>query len=194
MESTYYCSFTNEQTSTERWNNSVKYMAEMGLEIRQPGSRAPCPKLPSWTTSLLQETGSIPGLGRSPREGVATHSSILAWRIPWTEEPGRLRSTGSQRVGHDWYDSPHIHLRLQQHVCACESEVKVQAAQSCLTLCDPMYYTVHGILQARILEWVALPFSRGSSQPRDQTQVSRIAGRFFTCYELSGKLITIYKI
>ena len=39
---------------------------------------------------------------------------------------------------------------------------------------------VHGILQAIILEWVAVPFSRGSSQPRDQTQVSRIAGRFFT--------------
>ena len=43
-----------------------------------------------------------------------------------------------------------------------------------------MDYTVHGILQIRILEWVAFPFSRGSSQPRDQTQVSCIAGRFFT--------------
>ena len=58
------------------------------------------------------------------------------------------------------------------------SEVKV--AQLCLTLCDPMDSTVHGILQARILEWVAIPFSRGSSQPRDQIQVSHIAGRFFT--------------
>ena len=43
-----------------------------------------------------------------------------------------------------------------------------------------MDYTVHGILQARILEWLAFPFSRGSSQPRDQTQVSHIAGGFFT--------------
>ena len=58
--------------------------------------------------------------------------------------------------------------------------VKVKATQSCLTLCDPMDYTVHGILQARILEWVAFPFSRGSSQPRDRTQVSGIAGGFFT--------------
>ena len=58
------------------------------------------------------------------------------------------------------------------------SEVKV--AHSCLTLCNPMDYTVHGILQARILEWVAVPFSKGSSQPRDWTQVSHIAGRFFT--------------
>ena len=43
-----------------------------------------------------------------------------------------------------------------------------------------MDYTVHGILQVRILEWVAFPFSRGFSQPRDWTQVSHIAGRFFT--------------
>ena len=61
------------------------------------------------------------------------------------------------------------------------SEVKVKVAQSCLTLCESMDL-VHGILQARMLEWVAFPFSRGSSQPRDQTQVSHIAGRFFTSW------------
>ena len=59
-----------------------------------------------------------------------------------------------------------------------QSEVKV--AQSRLTLCDPMDYTGHGILQARILECVAFPFSIGSFQSRDCTQVSCIAGRFFT--------------
>ena len=58
--------------------------------------------------------------------------------------------------------------------------VKVKVTQSCLTLCDPMDYTVHGMLQARILECVAFPFSRGSSQLRDWTQVSLITGRFFT--------------
>ena len=46
-------------------------------------------------------------------------------------------------------------------------DMRVKAAQSCLTLCDPIDYTVNGILQARVLEWVAIPFSRGSSQPRD---------------------------
>ena len=56
----------------------------------------------------------------------------------------------------------------------------MKASQSCLTLCDPMDYTVYGILQARILEWVAFSHFRASSQPRDQTQVSRIAGGFFT--------------
>ena len=43
----------------------------------------------------------ISGLGRSPGDGSGNHSSILAWRIPWTEESGRLQSMGSQRVGHD---------------------------------------------------------------------------------------------
>ena len=59
-----------------------------------------------------------------------------------------------------------------------KSEVKF--AQLCPTLCKPLNYTVHGILQARILEWVAFLFSRGSSQPRDRTQVFCIADRFFT--------------
>ena len=58
----------------------------------------------------------------------------------------------------------------------------MKVTQSCPTLCYPMDYTVHGILQARILEWVAFPFSRGSSQPRDWTLDSCIAGRFFTSW------------
>ena len=58
--------------------------------------------------------------------------------------------------------------------------MNMKVAQSCPTLCHPMDYTNLGILQARILEWVAFPFSRGSTQPRDRAQVSRIAGRFFT--------------
>ena len=61
-------------------------------------------------------------------------------------------------------------------------DVEVKVVQSCPTLCDPTDYTVHGICQARILEWVAIPFSRVSSQPRDQTQVSHIAGGFFTSW------------
>ena len=48
--------------------------------------------------------------------------------------------------------------------------------------CSPPGSSVHGILQARIQEWVAIPFSRGSSQPRDQTWVSCIAGKFFTIW------------
>ena len=67
-------------------------------------------------------------------------------------------------------------------------KVKVLVAQLCPTLCDPMNYSlpgssVHGIVHVRILEWVAIPFSRASSQPRDRIQVSCIAGRFFTIWD-----------
>ena len=60
-----------------------------------------------------------------------------------------------------------------------------EVAQSCLTVCNPVdcslpCSSVHGIFQARVLEWVAISFSRGSSQTRDQTQVSRIVDRRFT--------------
>ena len=66
-------------------------------------------------------------------------------------------------------------------MCVCE------VAQSCPTLCDPMDCSltgssVHGIFQARVLEWVAISFSRGSSPPRNRTPVSRIAGRCFTVW------------
>ena len=72
--------------------------------------------------------------------------------------------------------------------------VKVLVAQSLPTLCGPMDYvapgsSVHGIFQARILEWVALPFSRGSSQPRDRTWVSSTAGRYFTVWATKVNII-----
>ena len=66
------------------------------------------------------------------------------------------------------------------------SEVKVH--QLCLTLCHLMDYTVHGILQDRIVEWVAFPFSRGSSQPKDWTQVFCFAGRLFTNWNIREAL------
>ena len=65
--------------------------------------------------------------------------------------------------------------------------VKGKIMQSCPTLGDPLDYTVHGILQARILEWADFPFSRGSFQPRDRAQVSQIAGGFFTSWA-TGRL------
>ena len=69
---------------------------------------------------------------------------------------------------------------VNTEVWNCGIIVAVKVAQSCLTLGHPMAYTVHGILQASILEWVTFPFSWGSSQRRDRTQVSCTAGRFFT--------------
>ena len=75
----------------------------------------------------------------------------------------------------------HIYKYTHTHTCA----VLCLVAQLCPTLCDPMDCnlsgsSVHGIFQARILEWVAMPSSRGSSQFRNQTGVSSFAGGFFT--------------
>ena len=72
--------------------------------------------------------------------------------------------------------------------------VKVKVAQSCPTLCDPMDCTlpgssIHGIFQSRILEWVAISFSRGSSRPRDWTLVSCIVGRRFTIWATRKVLV-----
>ena len=66
-------------------------------------------------------------------------------------------------------------------------DIDIEVAQSCPTLCDPMDCSlpgssVHGIFQARVLEWVSISFSRRSSQPRDRTLVSRIVGRRFTVW------------
>ena len=78
-----------------------------------------------------------------------------------------------------WFFS--VFLCLSLSLCA----VLCLVTQSCPTLCNPMAVAHQappsmGILQARILEWVAMPSSRGSSQPKDRTEVSHIAGRFFT--------------
>ena len=61
----------------------------------------------------------IPSSARTVlQKGMATHSSILAWRIPWTEEPGRQQSMGSQRVGHDWSNLKHMHTRTEHQTCS----------------------------------------------------------------------------
>ena len=58
-------------------------------------------KNPPTNAGDIRDMGSIPGLGRYPGGGNSSHSSILVWRIPWTEEPGGIQSIGSPRVGHN---------------------------------------------------------------------------------------------
>ena len=85
------------------------------------------------------------------------------------------------------------HIQPKSPECVC-----VLVAQSCPTLCDPMDCSqpgspVNGILQARILEWISIPFSRGSSLSRDWTLVSCIAGRFFTNWA-TGKSLNLQRL
>ena len=145
---------------------------------------------------------------------MATHSSVLAWRILWTEEPGGLLSMGSHRVRHDRSNLACMHAlerematysstRLENPrdggawwaavYAVAQSQTRLKrlssssrgSTQSCPALCNPMDCSspgssAPGIFQARILEWIAMPPFRGSSRPRSQTQVSHLAGRFFT--------------
>ena len=144
-----------------------------------------------WVRSLGQE---------DPLEkGMATHSSILALRIPWTEEPGGLKSIGLQIVGHNWSNLVCSHSLELGNDCSKDSysspmqkkwnESHSVVSDSCdPTDCSTRGFSVHGILQARTLEWVAISFSRGSSRSRNQTWVSCITGRFFSDWALREAL------
>ena len=89
-------------------------------------------------------------------------------------------------------EHPISRLRMTSSCHWFESESEVD--QSCPALCDPRDYTssIHGIFQARLLEWVANSFSRGSSQLRDRTWVSYIAGRLFTVRAIKGLLPLVW--
>ena len=95
----------------------------------------------------------------------------------------QFHSEWETRKGHGTCACMCSALAIRVKLCsALAIGVKLKVARLCPTFCDPMDYRVHGILQARVLEWIAFPFSRGSSQPRDQTQVFCIAGGFFTSW------------
>ena len=102
---------------------------------------------------------------------MAPHSSALAWRTPWTEEPGRLQPRGLQRFRHDWMTNTFTFLS-RTHFAA-------ESLQSCPTLCDPIDGSppgslVPGILQARTLEWVAISFSNAGKWKVRVRSLSRV--------------------
>ena len=126
---------------------------------------------------------------------MATHSSILAWEIPRTEEPGGLQSHGVTKSQTRLSDFTSFHF----HFLCTNRKAKVKVTESCPTLCSPMDCSppgssVYRILQARTLKWVAISFSKGSSQPGDRTQVSCIAGRLFTVWATKEAHIHIMNI
>ena len=82
------------------------YMLSLGFPSGSDGKESAC---------SVGDWGLIPGSGRSPGGGNGYPSSILAWRIPKMEEPGRLQSTGSQRVGHDWATLLSLSCNLNWH-------------------------------------------------------------------------------
>ena len=83
------------------WTAAYQAPPSMGFSRQEYWSGLPFGSVVKNPPANAGDVGLIPGLKRFPGEGMAAHSSILAWRIPWMEEPGRLQSTGSRRVGHD---------------------------------------------------------------------------------------------
>ena len=129
------------------------------------------------------------GLNNLLKEGMATYSSVLARKIPWTEDTGRLQSRGSQRVRHNWATNTFtwssnptsgwitegnenriLKRYMHPHVCAVLSHFsRVWFFATPWTVACQAPLSV-GILQARVLECVAMPSSRRYSQPRDRAQ------------------------
>ena len=136
-------------------------------------------------------------------DGITDSNSGSWW---WAGRPGVQQSMGWQRVGHKWateLKSTAKSLILAKYcklesLCQTEGEriISRRSVSHCVCVCmlvtkshslwshelNPARLLCHGIVQARILEWVASSFSKGSSQPRDWTQVSHTAGRFFTIW------------
>ena len=106
------------------------------------------------------------------------HAEYITWNAGLDEAQARIKITRRNINNLRYADDTTFMAESEEELKSLLMKVKV--AQLCPTVCDPVDYTVHGILQVRILEWVAFPFSGRSSQPRDWTQVSCIAGGFFT--------------
>ena len=111
-----------------------------------------------------------------------SHSSDLPSKFFWVQG-----ESSHKRLFFSMTSSIGLIVTRSQKPSSCAVCVCVLVTQLCLTLCDPTNcslpgFSVHGILQARIQEWIAIPFSRGSSQPGDLSLLSCIAGRFFTVW------------
>ena len=107
------------------------------------------------STCNAGDLSSIPGLGRPLEEGMATHSNILAWRIPRIEESGGLQSMGLQRIGHDLVTKPPPHEVTSVQFSS--------VSQSCPTLCDPMNHSTPGLpVHHQLLEFTQTHIHRVS--------------------------------
>ena len=138
-----------------------------------------------------RDVGLVPGSGRSP--GVGNGNLLQYSCLESSMDRGTWQAT-VHGVIKSWtwlkWLSTHIRVHQETETRAGILVVKVgksEVAQSCPILCNPMGCsvpgsTIHGIFQARVLEWVAISFSRRSSRPRDWTWIFRIAGRCFTIW------------
>ena len=139
----------------DSWQSRLRKKVHEKLELKISWS----PRTSCCTASCPDTQSLIPESGR------AGPSPDL---IPALLQPDPLLSITGSPVA----PVQELETDTPSRMLSCFKMIVVNVAQLYLTLCNPVVYTVHGILLAKILEWVAFPFSRGSSQPRDGTQVS----------------------
>ena len=164
-------------------------------------SQPPSQSLVSWTHHCSQQeiapsnhTGFCGPLAKPqicPPPGLQPSGSLHEEGTPLScrtqhYSPALREPSLSARLGHgplqNHCASPPRNSSKSARVFLWWLHVSKLLSHACPTLWDPMVYTVREILPARILEWIAVPFTRGSSQPRDRTQISHIVGRFFTSW------------
>ena len=160
--------------STERIHSRPVSQARTCLCVCSGPRHPPCRFVSLLPRAAHRTLSTVNQKEREVAQSCPTLSDPMDCSLPGSSIHGIFQARGLER-GAIAFSTQAVH-RTVNTVNQKESEV----AQSCPTLCDPLDCIVHGIFQARILEWGAFPFSRGSSQPRGQTQVSCIAGRFFT--------------
>ena len=144
------------------------------LTLKVPGSRNSCR-----ACAMLIQRVLVPWVGLEQGEGSRGGRDLPVTRGQSSRRSHRLTNRRSQSLDNHPESRQEVHPAIARVGGLGETESESEVAQSCPTLCNLPGSSVHGILQARILEWVSISFSRGSSQPRDRTWVSCIAGRRF---------------
>ena len=166
----------------------------------------PCASASKESACNMGDLGSISGLGRSPGEGnsyplqfsgLENSMDCIVHGVTESRTRREWLSLSLLSFWDNWFiQFLDIFLTVSMSIFR-GNKVKVKVARLCPTLCDPMDCKssgsfVHGILQATILEWVTISFSRGSFQPRNWTQFLCIAGRFFTVWAKCWPIIFLF--
>ena len=162
QKATTSTSLTRLKPSVWITTNCGKFIKRWELQITLPVSDFPGGSDSKASVYDAGDLGSIPGLGRSLEKEMAIHSSTIAWKIPWTEEPGRLQSMGSPRAGHDWATS--LTCLLKNLYAGQEAIVRTRHGQRIDSklgkeyikdvYCHPAYSTYMQRISCKMLAWM----------------------------------------
>ena len=171
------------------WHIECRTFTASSFRIWKSSARIPSPPLALFLLMLPKVHLTLQSRMSGSRWVITPSWLSGPWRYFWSQMPS---DSDMYKVWQHWCKLIRMsnYINIYVCVCVCVCELVVFNSATPCTLAKLLF---HGILQARILEWVAIPSSRGSPQPRDQTWVSCIAGRFFTIWA-SREALTIYTV